>query len=94
MMNDQIEEILHITQEECAEVVQAISKVFRFDFDNRYPENNQNTNREHLEEEIGDLLCMVDILIEKCIISDSNVNKARHAKRDKLKRWSNIKDLK
>ena len=54
-------EIMLITQEECAEVSQAISKVFRFGMDDEY---KGITNREHLEEEIGDLMCMIDLLIE------------------------------
>jgi hypothetical protein len=36
---------------------------------------------------------MIDIMIEKCIISDSNVNAARKAKREKLKTWSGIEGL-
>jgi len=49
------------------------------------------TNQQSLEEEVGDLLAMVDIMIEKCIISDSNVNAARQAKKEKVKSWSSIK---
>ena len=45
-----------ICQEECAEVAQAISKVFRFGVDG---EHLGATNRERLEEEIGDLLFAV-----------------------------------
>lgn len=81
------EEALRILQEECAEVVQAISKVFRFGLDT---EHNGYTNRERLEEEVGDLLCMVDILTENCILSDAHVNSARKMKREKLKLWSNV----
>ena len=91
-MDNEIKEILCITQEECSEVSQSVSKIFRFGWDSVHPSTNVN-NKEHLEEEIGDLLCMVDILIEKCIISDSAVNAARKAKREKLKQWSDIKDL-
>ena len=36
-MNDKIKETLIITQEECAEVIQAVSKVMRFGFDSCYP---------------------------------------------------------
>jgi hypothetical protein len=43
-----------------------------------------------LEEEVGDLLAMIDIMVEKCIISDGNINAARQAKKEKLKIWSNI----
>ena len=91
-MDNQTKEILCITQEECAEVSQSVSKIFRFGWDSKHPKTGVN-NREHLEEEIGDLLAMVDILVEKCIISDSNVNEARKAKREKLKAWSSIKGL-
>ena len=91
-MDNQVKEILCITQEECSEVSQSVSKIFRFGWDSVHPKTGVN-NKEHLEEEIGDLLCMVDILIEKCIISDSAVNAARQAKREKLKQWSAIKDL-
>jgi NTP pyrophosphatase (non-canonical NTP hydrolase) len=84
-----VNEILWITQEECAEVIQAISKIFRFGAKDAWPKDGPN-NQARLEEEVGDLLCMVDIMIEKGILSDSNVNAARHAKRDKLKTWSGI----
>lgn len=91
-MDNEIKEILCITQEECAEVSQAVSKIFRFGWESKHPKTGVN-NKEHLEEEIGDLLAMVDILVEKCIISDSAVNEARQKKKEKLKVWSSIKGL-
>jgi NTP pyrophosphatase (non-canonical NTP hydrolase) len=91
-MDNEIKETLCITQEECSEVSQAVSKIFRFGWESKHPKTGVN-NKEHLEEEIGDLLCMVDILVEKCIISDTQVNIARKAKREKLKTWSSIKGL-
>jgi NTP pyrophosphatase (non-canonical NTP hydrolase) len=80
-------EILLITQEECAEVTQAISKVFRFGMDDEY---KGQTNREHLEEEIGDLMCMIDLLIDNGVISESAVMTAKNEKLNKLLTWSNI----
>lgn len=91
-MDNEVKEILCITQEEGAEVSQSVSKIFRFGWESVHPVTGVN-NKEHLEEEIGDFLCMVDILIEKSIISDSAVNAARQAKREKLKKWSSIKNL-
>ena len=85
-----MKEILLITQEECAEVTQAISKVFRFGLNERWPEPIDPTNKERLEEEAGDLLCMIDIMVENGIISDENLNKAKNNKRQKLKTWSSI----
>jgi NTP pyrophosphatase (non-canonical NTP hydrolase) len=91
-MDDKVKEILLITQEECAEVTQAISKVFRFGFDDCWPRGEDwvPTNKERLEEEVGDLLCMIDIMVENGIISDEKLNKARNSKREKLKTWSSI----
>jgi NTP pyrophosphatase (non-canonical NTP hydrolase) len=80
-------EVLLIAQEECAEVIQAISKVFRFGMDDEY---KGQTNREHLEEEIGDLMCMIDLLIDQGIVSESAVMTAKNEKLNKLMTWSNI----
>lgn len=91
-MDNQTKEVFCIAQEECAEVTQAISKIFRFGFESRHPVSGKS-NKESLEEEVGDLLAMVDIMVEKCIISDSNINNARKAKRTKLKQWSTIEGL-
>jgi NTP pyrophosphatase (non-canonical NTP hydrolase) len=82
-------ELLLIVQEECAEVIQAVSKCERFGIDNHKP-GKPKTNREHLEEEVGDLLAMLDLLIEKQIVSFNNVSIAKRAKFDKLKQWSKI----
>jgi NTP pyrophosphatase (non-canonical NTP hydrolase) len=86
-MNEVKKEILLITQEECAEVTQAISKVFRFGFDSQH---NGVGNREHLEEEIGDLMCMIDLLIDNGIVRESAVMTAKNEKLNKLMTWSGI----
>ena len=82
-------EILNILTEECAEVIQAISKVQRFGIDNTNPFSTE-TNREHLEQEIGDVLTMIDLLYVKGIISNENVLEAQKRKISKLKLWSKI----
>ena len=76
-----------IAQEECAEVTQAISKVFRFGIDG---EHNSKTNRERLTEETGDLLCMIELMMSKNIIDPLQVMGAKKAKMQKLKQWSSI----
>jgi NTP pyrophosphatase (non-canonical NTP hydrolase) len=87
-MNEINKEIMLIAQEECAEVTQAISKVFRFGIDG---EHNGATNRERLEEEVGDLLCMIEMMMEKGILDRGVVVQAQFNKRAKLAKWSNIK---
>ncbi len=88
-MNEKEKEIMLIAQEECAEVTQAISKVFRFGFDATHPDRTVN-NRECLEEEIGDLMCMVDLMIEYKMINQNNILYASDNKRKKLHKWSSI----
>jgi NTP pyrophosphatase (non-canonical NTP hydrolase) len=88
-MNKTTNEVMDILQEECAEVIQAVSKIRRFGIDNVKP-GKPKTNREHLEEELGDLYAMIDILQELDIVSWTNIEKAAEAKREKLKTWSNI----
>lgn len=87
-MNESDKEVMLIAQEECAEVTQAISKVFRFGFDSEY---NGRTNKARLEEEIGDLMCMLQLMAERDLIDWSLVSLAAGAKKIKLQTWSNIK---
>lgn len=86
-MNDREREILLILQEESAEVIQAVSKVFRFGWDSTW---NEQSNKEHLEEEVGDYLAMVQIMIDTGMIYQTDVTNAKHKKIEKLKKWSNI----
>ena len=88
-MDEQNNEVMDILQEECAEVIQAVSKISRFGLDNFKP-GKPKTNREHLEEELGDLMAMIDILQEMDIVSYANIEAASAAKHEKLKKWSNI----
>lgn len=88
-MNEVVSEAMDILQEECAEVIQAVSKCRRFGLNNVKP-GKERTNLECLEEEVGDLMAMVDILIEKNILSYNNLQKANKAKKEKLKIWSKI----
>ena len=78
-----------IAQEECAEVIQAISKIFRFGFDAQHPNEDRN-NLQRLEEELGDLVCMIGLLMNKKIVSESNVESAAELKLKKLRTWSTI----
>lgn len=86
---NQEEEVMAILAEECAEVIQAISKCNRFGMDNFKP-GKPKTNRQHLEEEIGDLVAMVDIMMDLGIISVEAVDTAAVAKVGKLKQWSTV----
>ncbi len=86
-MQEVEKEIMAITQEECAEVIQAISKVFRFGIDNSH---NGVTNREHLTTELGDLHCMIELMVESKMVDRQELLYASGNKRKKLITWSNI----
>ncbi len=88
-MNSKEKEILDITQEECAEVIVAISKISRFGLDNIKP-GKPKTNREHLAEELGDLQAMIDLCIKFDLVSSEQISIAADNKIAKLKQWSNI----
>lgn len=88
-MNDKTNEVMDILQEECAEVIQAVSKIRRFGLVGKHPDKEYN-NQEHLEEELGDMLAMIDILREMGIVSWGNMEVAKVAKIEKLKKWSKI----
>lgn len=89
-MNEDTREILLILMEECAEVTQAISKAFRFGPDQIKPTKDY-TNIFMVEQELGDLLAMVDLLVKKDIgVTEAGLQQAKKAKLEKLKQWSNI----
>jgi NTP pyrophosphatase (non-canonical NTP hydrolase) len=82
-------EILDILQEECGEVVQVVSKCRRFGLDNAYGENAE-TNRARLTQEVGDIMCMIQLMQEAEIINIAEVMFAAGKKRIKLKEWSKV----
>lgn len=86
-MNNKQKQILHITQEECAEVIQSVSKTLRFGNDTMY---NGITNQQRLEEEVGDLMCMINLMMTRDIVRQNEVFKFAKLKEDKLKLWSSI----
>ena len=75
-------EMLTITMEECAEVIQACSKVIRF--------GETPTNLTALEKEIGGLYCMIDMLHQHDYISYTRIDDYSLLKREKLKVYSNL----
>ena len=83
-----IPEILDILQEECAEVIQAISKVRRFGIDNTYKDGG--TQREHLVQELGDVTLLIELLHAHQLFTDKELHAAERRKSQKLTKWSTI----
>ena len=90
-MNEDLREVMLILQEECAEVTQAISKCFRFGPDQMKP-GKERTNINMLEEEIGDLFAMVELLTDLDVgVTVEGIQQAKMKKFEKLKIWSDLK---
>ena len=70
-----------ITMEECGELTQACSKAIKH--------NNHHTNK-LLKEEIGDVYCMIQLLIEFGIVNVDELEERALYKRKKLKTWSKL----
>lgn len=85
-----VEEILDILQEECAEVIVAISKIRRFGIDNTYKDGG--TQREHLVQELGDVTLLIELLQAHNVYNEQELINAQRQKSVKLTKWSNIYD--
>lgn len=77
-----------IAQEEAAEVIQEIAKIFRFGIDDQHRDGV--THREKLTAEVGDLLTMIDLMIDARLIDPAEIEMAKQAKTAKLRRYSSI----
>ena len=86
-----VNEILDILQEECAEVIQAISKCRRFGMENEYI-NGTGTQREHLIQELGDVRMLIELLHAHRLFTEQEIKAAERRKSTKLKEWSTVYD--
>ena len=73
------EEMLVITMEECAELIQACSKMIRFD---------EPCDLKQLQEAIGDVMCMLEILKNGGLVTDEQIQRRMAVKKEKLIEWS------
>ena len=81
------EEILNLVQEECAEVIQIISKIRRFGWGDETMDN-----RERLFAETCDLLAAINLMFDRNIIPNDkeDIKERIDMKYDKLRWWSGI----
>ena len=80
-MENKLQELLTITMEECGELIQACSKAIRRD---KYYDNKK------ILEEVGDVMCMLELMHEFDLFSWDDVDARVEVKREKLKKWSNL----
>jgi len=75
------EELMVITMEECSELIQECSKSIR----KKHYYNNQR-----LIEEVGDVMCMIELLMEYDIVSQTDIDDRVFVKKKKLLKWSKL----
>ena len=78
---DKLQELLTITMEECGELIQQCSKAIRC---------SHYYGNERLVEEVGDVMCMIDLLHDYDLISWDDVEERVLVKKDKRKQWSDL----
>jgi len=88
-MKPNIQEALGILQEECAEVIVEVSKCRRFGLESTHYKTGL-LHSTMLETEIGDMLALVDILVDQGVVDKGRLATAIKAKKEKLKQWSKI----
>lgn len=79
-------ELLTILAEECCEVGQRVSKSLRFGVTEVQP-GQSLSNQDRLSDEVGDLLAMIDTLIDRGLLSPDRISEAKLSKRAKLYRY-------
>ena len=82
------EYLLACLGEECAEVIQAISKASRFGINHNYPKRGM-TNKENIEYEIHDLLAVLEMLQEIGILDCIKKEKVRN-KKEKVRKYMRL----
>ena len=76
------QEMLVITMEECAELSQACSKLIRFEDD------QSEQDIKNLQDEIGDVMCMIDIMKHSGLVNNKQIEERKKVKTEKLMKWS------
>ena len=73
--------------EECGELTQRCSKMMR-----KFSTIDEATEEQRLKllEEAGDVLCMIELMVENNILTNEELGARVNVKRDKLKIWSDL----
>jgi len=74
-------ELMVITMEECGELIEACSKTIRCEDYEDHP---------RMIEEVGDVLVMIDLMIQHGLVKQKDIDARKVVKIEKLKKWSNL----
>jgi len=75
-------QLMSITAEECGELTQVCMKAVRFGLDEK--------QRQRLLEELGDVQCMINLMIDHNVVTEDELADSAIVKYNKLKKWSNL----
>ena len=81
---DKRTQALVLTMEECGELTQACSKVLR--------RNRDEKSLSDLKDEAGDVLCMIELLVQLGYLNKLDLDERKKFKKLKLKSWSQLYD--
>ena len=74
-------ELMVITMEECAELIEACSKAIRCE---DYYDNDR------VLEELGDVQCMIELILDNELVRWEDVRERIEVKKEKLKKYTNL----
>jgi NTP pyrophosphatase (non-canonical NTP hydrolase) len=82
------QQLMAITAEECAELAQVCMKLLR-----KYDSLDKAKNDKYIKllaEEVGDVLCMLELMSEHKLFDWQDIYARADLKREKLKTWSTL----
>jgi NTP pyrophosphatase (non-canonical NTP hydrolase) len=91
LTKEQIER-LALLSEECAEVIQCVTKIIRFGYDSHKPSTGVG-NKDHLELELGDLTAIIDIMIDSKDISAETLKQANLNKLIRINKYLKFNEI-
>ncbi len=83
-------ERLYLLLEECGEVQQIVGKILRHGYEEFHPNDKKKvptTNRKMLERELGDVFCIIEMMMNKKDVSGIELEKNRVLKEERVKKY-------
>ena len=84
---NKLQELMVLTMEECGDLTQRCSKIIR-----KFETLEEVTEEQRvlLLEEVGDVQCLIDLMIDCGLLTKTEIDARIYTKRDKLKIWSKL----
>ena len=82
-----LQQLMCITMGECGELTQRCSKMMR-----KFSTIDEATEEQRVKllEEAGDVLCMIELMVENGLLTNEELGVRVNVKREKLKQWSTL----